>query len=917
MRDVSDVRATDRDPDPTTVSLEPPTIPLRRRRWLSWHVARLVGGWALVTVLVLALVVAGVMVWSVRRAFPQHGGTIALPGLSAPVTVYRDQYGIPQVYAKTAADLFRAQGYLHAQDRFWEMDFRRHVTSGRLAELFGPDQVETDAFLRTLGWRRVAEHEWTIISDEVKGYLQAYADGVNAWIADTGGANPSGAKSLEYTILGLTNGGYTVQQWDPIDSLAWLKAMAWDLRGNMESEIARAIMLANGLSREQIEQLYPTYPYERLRPILAGGTVISGTFVATATAPPPVPAAAPAGITASTWRTAAPALAALHRTLGTLPRLLGEGGDSGTGSNSWVISGALTATGKPLLANDPHLSPSMPGIWYQIGLHCDCKFNVEGFSFSGVPGVVIGHSARYAWGFTNLDPDVTDLYLEKLDADKALDGTTWRALSKRTEVINVAGGAPVTITVRSTKHGPLLSDRSQSLLTIAARPPVDASGSPLPRVAAAPTPSLDPTSGGVPVAAAQSPYGIALRWTALDPGRTIEALFALDGASDRTELRTAARLFDVPAQNIIFAGVDGTIGYQSPGLVPIRGKGDGRWPAPGWDPAYDWQGYVPFEALPTVENPPDGWIVTANQAVVGPQYPYLLTQDWTYGYRSQRIMDMIRERTAAGKITAEDVRVMQFDNRNGFAPTLVPALLAVSGLPEKVDGARELLRGWDFQEPADSPAASSAAAAFYNATWRHLLARTFDELPDDVKPNGNDRWWEVVGPLLSAPTSPWWDEKSTPAAETRDDILAAAMSDAQAELSGSQGNKPAGWRWGKMHTLDLVNATFGKSGIGPIEWLFNRGPVAISGGSAIVNATSWPADEGYSTNEVPSMRMVVDLSNLDQSRWVQLTGNSGHAFHPNYSDQVELWRTGQNLPMRWERSSIEAAATRTLTFTTG
>ena len=285
---------------------------------------------------------------------------------------------------------------------------------------------------------------------------------------------------------------------------------------------------------------------------------------------------------------------------------MGDGGP-GIGSNSWVVGGSHTATGKPLLANDPHLSPSMPGIWYQMGLHCECEFNVEGFTSSGVPGVVIGHNARIAWGFTNLDPDVTDLYLERVDGDRVFDGSTWTPLVRRDEVIKVAGGAAITITVRSSKHGPLLSDRSRDTLTMAARPAVDPSGSPVPSASPAPTPSLDPAAPGVPGPAAASPYAVALRWTALDPGRTAEALFAIDKATDWTSFRAAAALFEVPAQNTVYADVDGNIGYQSPGRIPVRGKGDGRWPAPGWDPAYDWTGYVPFAELPTVLNPADGW----------------------------------------------------------------------------------------------------------------------------------------------------------------------------------------------------------------------------------------------------------------------------------------------------------------------
>jgi penicillin amidase len=886
----------------------PAEVPVRRRR--GWRIARRIAVWTLSVVLVLALVATGFVVWSVRRAFPDVDGTLALPGLSAPVTVYRDEHGIPQVYAQSAHDLFAAQGYMHAQDRFWEMDFRRHVTAGRVAELFGPDQVPTDAFLRTSGWRRVAEQEWGILADETKANLQAYADGVNAWIQANGGASSNAGKSLEYTVLGLTTSGYTVEPWTPIDSLAWLKAMAWDLRGNMEQEIDRAALLASGLTRDQIEQLYPEYPYDRHAPIVPTGGVVDGAFDATA---PILPGTGAADvITAAVWRDAAPALAAVSAGVRAVPTLLGDNASGDIGSNSFVVGGALTATGKPLLANDPHLSPSMPGIWYQMGLHCTCEYNVEGFTFSGVPGVVIGHNAHIAWGFTNLNPDVSDLYLERVDGDRVLDGSTWVPLTTREETIKVAGAAPVTITVRSSRHGPLLSDRSADMASIAAAPPVDPSGSPEPRLSPHATPSLDPAAPGVPAAASSLGYAVALRWTALDPGHTADALFVLDTASNWKDFRRAASMFEVPAQNLVYADVDGNIGYQSPGKVPVRGKGDGRWPAPGWDRAYDWSGYLPFSELPNEFNPPGGVIVTANQAVTGPQYQDFLTKDWDYGYRSQRIMDLIAEYANRGKLTAEDIRQIQFDNRNGFAPVVVDALRAVPA--GKLPPVAESLFTWDFQQPADS-----GPAALYNVFWRHLMARTFDELPADRRPNGNDRWWEVMRTLLADPNSPWWDDRGTPAVETRDDILVAAMNDAVAELNDRLGHDPASWHWGDLHKLGLINQTFGKSGIAPVEWLFNRGPEGVSGGSSIVNATGWEAggDEAdpYTVTAVPSMRMIVDLSNLDASRWVQLTGNSGHAFSANYDDQFDLWRTGQNLPMRWDRASVQAGAHHTLTLT--
>jgi penicillin G amidase len=793
------------------------------------------GSWSLAVLLVLLLLGGWYAGRTVRRPFPTHDGELSLAGLTAPVTVHRDGHGIPQVYADSVEDLFRAQGYLHAQDRFWEMDFRRHLTSGRLAEWFGPSQVETDTFLRTLGWRRVAEAEWRAASADTRRLLTAYAEGVDAWIEATGGPAETGRKALQYRLLGLQHAGYEVAPWDPVDSLAWLKAMAWDLRTNIESELERAHLLAAGLSRARIDQLFPAYPYEQQPPILDGG--VGGSLDSPAYA--------------------------------------------GLGSNSWVVGGEHTATGAPILVNDPHLSPSMPGIWYQIGLHCGCGYRVSGFSFSGVPGVVIGHNDRIAWGFTNLGHDVTDLYLERLDGDRYLLDGQWRPLTVREETIRVAGGEDVTIRVRQTHRGPLISDASEDQRELAASEAVRAD-----------------------LGAGSGEHAVSLAWTALRPGRTIDALFVLNQARDWDGFRAAAALFEVPAQNLVYADVDGNIGYQAPGVVPVRAAGDGRWLSPGWESTNDWQGSVPFEELPSVLNPDGGVIVTANQAVVGPDYPQLLTADWGYGYRSNRIRALLDGAIATGPVDVSTMERLLFDNRNELAPVLVPALLAAS-VDGEVRSAQDLLRGWDYQQPT-----GSAAAAYFNAVWRNLLALTFDELPEDYRPAGNGRWFLVIDALLDDPASPWWDRLDTTGVETRDDLLPRAMSDAYEELGGD----PAGWRWGELHTLTLRDATFGSSGIGPIEAIFNRGPVRTAGGSDVVNATSWNAADGYEVTAVPSMRMIVDLSDLDSSRWVQLTGNSGHPYHRDYTDQLELWRTGGMLPWRWDRTAIEAAAERTLTL---
>ncbi|RAY10632.1 penicillin acylase family protein [Actinomadura craniellae] len=802
----------------------------------------------LAALLALVLVAALYATWTVRRSFPELGGRATVPGLSGDVTVHRDKWGVPHLYADDGADLVRAQGYVHAQDRFWEMDLRRHITTGRLSELFGETALETDKVVRTLGWRRVAEQELALIAPQTRAYLDAYAQGVNAWLRAHGN---TATQSLEYSVLGLQRPGYQPAPWTPADSLAWLKAMAWDLRSNLEDELSRGLA-ATKVPRERVDQLFPGYDFDRFPTIVPGGPAAGGDPAAPAATGP------------------ATALTRVRAAIRAMPTMLGNGAP-GLGSNSWVVSGSRTTTGRPLLANDPHLAPQIPSIWYQAGLHCrkitaGCPFDVTGFTFSGVPGVVIGHNDRIAWGFTNLAPDVSDLFLERVNGGTYEYRGKQEPLQVRTERIEVAGGRPVTLTVRSTRHGPLISDVMDDART------------------------------------AGRGAAVALRWTALDPGRTADAIVKLNTARDWTSFREAAKSFEVPAQNLVYADVDGNIGYQAPGRIPVRRKGDGTWPVPGWTGEHEWTGDVPFDELPTAYNPAAGYIVTANNAAAGPKARQL-TKDWAYGYRAARIDELLK---GPAKLDLAAMSRIQSDTRNGFAPVLVPHLRRVGG------SGTDLLAGWDFTQPA-----GSAPAAYYNAVWRRLLLATFnDELPDGARPDGNDRWFEVVRALLDRPADPWWDDVRTPGVkETRDDMLRRAVREGYAEVRDRLGDDPGEWRWGDLHTLKLSNDTFGSSGIAPVEWLFNRGPLRVGGGFAIVDATAWDAQSGYEVTAVPSMRMVVDLADFDRSRWINLTGASGHAFHANYWDQAVLWARGETIPMRSRPAAVRAAATHTLTLT--
>lgn len=866
-----------------TVAPGPPDAPTPRRR-IGRRIGIIAYG-VIAAVTVVALVAAGVVVWTIQRSFPTLSGTVAVAGLGAEVTVARDELGIPTIVADTAHDLFAAQGYVHAQDRFWEMDFRRHVTSGRLAELFGASQLPTDRFLRTLGWHRVAEQEVAALDETTRGYYEAYAEGVNAYLADHRGADAS----FEYAVLGLQNSSYEIEPWTPADSVAWLKAMAWDLRGNIEEEIDRAL-LAQTRTPAEIAELYPAYPADH--PVIVP-TITTGLD-------PVVPARAGAPAAAGGARPAALGWQEVGSVLEAASALLSEGGEvgEGVGSNSWVVSGAYTESGMPLLSNDPHLGASLPSVWHQVGLRCrvtgpQCPFDVAGFGFSGVPGVIIGHNADIAWGFTNLTADVTDLYLEKVEGDRYWRDGALVPLETRTETLRVAGGEPETLEVRSTVHGPILSTTSDDLGRIAGDPS---------------TGSTDAVT--VPADAPPGEYAVSLRWTALDPGTAARAIFALNAAQDFTAFRAAAADFDVPAQNMIYADRQGNIGYQTPGRLPIRGAGDGTMPAPGWDSAYDWTGFIPFDELPVVLNPERGFIVTANNAVAPADYPSFLGSDWDYGWRAARITDLLERAIAKGKVSADDMSRIQADQEFWMGKRLITAYTGVALDDPKAQRALDLLGSWDAQNDADS-----AAAAYANVLWDELAQDLFSRRDDPVGLSGQGRLFLVVDRLLDDETSPWWSNP-TVGVTGRHEMLVRAATDAYARLAALQGDNPDAWHWGGLHTITLTSGTFGESGIAPIEWLFNRGPFPAGGGSSVVDATGWQlGGGGFAISTVPSMRMTVDLADLDASRWNHLTGTSGHAFHPNYADQFETWRARRQTPWTFTRERVLAAATDTLVLT--
>ena len=833
--------------------------------------------WAAAAVAVVLVTVTAIGVGIVRRPFPQYGGEVALEGLDGAVSIVRDARGIPHVYADSARDLFRAQGYATAQDRFFQMDLRRRVGSGRLAELVGEAGVPSDMTMRTLGVRSIAQEELPRLAPTTRQYLGAYAEGVNDYLRRAGGPADLG---LEYAVLGARAPVERIEPWTEVDSLTWLKTLAWDLRSsNYAGELTRG-RLGALLESPLLSVIYPPYPSAQHAPILGPQAWSPRPEAARA-------AGAVAGVVQSTeakavYERAAQAISAARAWIG---------GGEGIGSNAVVIGPRRSSTGKPLLANDPHLGVGIPSVWHQAGLHCRtvgpaCPFDVSGFTLAGVPGVVIGHNGRIAWGMSNLAADATDFYLEKVTGAAYLREGKLQPLQTSTETIAVRGGGDQVITVRRTGHGPIVSDAVPAAAQVGRKPIV----------------------GGV---VQQETLAVSLAWTGLLPGTTADALFALDAAANFTEFRAAAKLFTAPAQSLVYADVDGNIGFQAPGLIPVRrastpGAPPGYLPSPGWDARWDWQGWVPFEDLPWSLNPPEGFLVAANQQVSASATPFL-TSEWDYGYRSQRIRDLVEAKATLGPGDLADI---QADTYTDVAPALVAALSAIDLSADPFTReAQELLRRWDFTQPADEQPAS-AAAACYNAVWARLLSATFDDdLPADVRPDGGSRWSAAMELLLQSSANPWWDDKRTAfVVETRDEILTRALVQARLDLTRSLGANVGSWSWGRLHTLTLTHPVLGgENAPAPVRAAFDRGPIPMPGGSSVVNALGWDAAKGYAVTWGPSMRMIIDLGDLDSSSWVNQTGTSGHPYHANYVDQLPAWAAGQRFAWPFSSRAVTAA----------
>ncbi|HYG25487.1 MAG TPA: penicillin acylase family protein, partial [Caulobacteraceae bacterium] len=608
------------------------------------------------------LLLAGVawFAWSVRRAWPREEGRIEVAGLSAPVEVMRDRWGIPHIQAANERDLFFAQGYVHAQDRLWQMEFNRTVGSGRLSSLFGPGPLDTDRYLRTVGLRRAAQRDLALLSPDTRAILDAYAAGVNAFVAANRERLP-----VEFKVLRVSP-----EPWTALDSLTFSRMMGFNLSLNSQFELGRS-RLIEVLGPEVTRRLVPPYP--------ADGPVIVPDFTGVPSLQPATPAE--------------PGPLAGLLLPGFLPAARP---DQVWGSNAWVVHGSRTATGKPLLANDTHLALAMPSVWYDNGLRGG-RFDCAGFSFPGMPLVVIGQNRRIAWGITNLNADVQDLYLEKLDDPKSPRRAQfmgqWEELRREREEIPVKGGEPVTLEVLSTRHGPLIH---QALM-----PPPERRSQPM-----------------------------SLRWAALDGSRLLDAISMLDRAGDWRQFRAALALWDSPSLNIVYADAGGNIAYQATAKTPIRAPGhDGTVPVEGWSGTYEWKGFIPFEQMPYVLNPSTGFIATANHKVVSDNYPYPLTQDWAPADRARRINALL---AGDRRVTLEDMRAFQLDTAAAAgAKPFLGYLDAVRPANDLERQALERVRQWDLRyDPA------SVGASVYAAWTDRLIPAIFDELDSDARLEG-------------------------------------------------------------------------------------------------------------------------------------------------------------------------------------
>lgn len=771
------------------------------RRWLK-RIGLAAG------ILLLLLVVAGTsfFFW-LRTSLPQLEGNAPLPGLTADVSVIRDENGVPTIRAASEADAYRALGYVHAQDRLWQMEQMRRLGAGRLSELTGSATLEYDRLMRTLGLYRLAERGVEQASPALREALDAYAEGVNTWLDTHEGALPP-----EFVLL-----RHQPEPWRPADSLVWGKLMAMQLTGNWHAELKRA-QLSPHFTPQQIDQLWRADPEA-----------------------PHVPAAIaplPSGLAGRVLAALPPALT---------PR---------RASNVWALDGSRTASGRPLLANDPHLGLTNPALWYLARIEVP-GLTLAGATVPGVPMHLIGHNGKVAWGFTTTHGDTSDIFIEKIDpadAGRYLSPEGSSPFESREEIIKLRGGEEVAVTIRASRHGPIVSDAHGS-----SRQALTAYGKP-------------------------EEFALALSATLLNhEDRTAEALFRMNRAEDATDFRDALRDFHAPQQNINFADIEGSIGMVTAGKVPVRRFGDGFLPAPGWTREYDWASFLPFEELPQHFNPPSGRVMNANNDVTGPDYPHYLGRSFDTPHRARRIAEQLE---GGNKADMPSMTALQYDALDLAAPELLTVILPM--LPDSP--ARQLLSGWDGQMLRDRP-----EPLLYHGWLRHLPKRL---LADEFAPTGQEVPWlanhQLAGMLRGE--GGWCDDISTAdRQESCTDIARAALDDAITELSADYGAEMRAWRWGDAHRARFSGMVLGRIPLlGPLFDVV----VETDGSNTTVNRGTSRLDNDdtpYRHVHGAGLRAVFDLSDLDASLFIQAPGQSANPFSPHYDDLAGDWSVGRYL----------------------
>jgi penicillin amidase len=846
-----------------------------------------------VLLVLVAVIVAGGFHY-LRRSLPQVEGTATVAGLSAPIEIVRDADAIPHIFAANKADALFGLGYVHAQDRLWQMELQRRIGFGRLSEVLGAAALPQDRFLRTVGFGRAARRAWASTPDWAKQQINTYVAGVNAFLSTHHGAR----LPPEFTLL-----RFEPEPWSGADVIVWVKMMAWDLSANYSFELLRHD-LTRAVGADRMAQLMPPYAHAGLsilpdRPAegvesasahgsdrvygsdRGDGSDRSDGLVRLGFHANPVRLTNPTDPTYPTYATHAPSSwsHAFARSLAagvpSVRDILAGAWAEGLGSNNWVVDGTMTASGKPLLANDPHLSARIPSTWYLAHV-TGGDFEMIGATLPGAPAVALGRNRFIAWGATNVAADVEDLYRERLDAagTHAEYAGAQEPMTIVRETILVKGAKAVTLNVRVTRHGPLVSDAinaNNAELTTGPKPP-----------------PLEP---------------LAFRWTALDAeDGTVASFLKLNEARNWSEFTSALRDFVSPSQNFVYADADGHIGYYAPGRIPVRASGDGATPAEGWSGAAEWTGWIPFEELPHTYDPPEHMIVTANHRPAGPGYPHALGLEWPEPYRAQRIVDLLHAKTG---FTPDDFARIQADTVSLHAKTLLPVLLAhthaQSGAEQQAVAA---LQAWNADAAADS-----AAAAIFGAWFHHLTPVL---VGDDLGPLLSGRYEErfsfttrFITRTLASNDTAWCDDITTAQREQCDDAVATALRKALAELTERLGADMSHWRWDAVHPAVLPHQ--GLDAVAALRPILSRS-VPNGGDWSTVNVAPAVADKPYEQHSIPGYREIIDLSPANDSRFVDAVGQSGHFLSSHYDDFLKDWRAVRHKKLRMERADIDAGA---------